>query len=206
MKRPDRYALLLAASLLSAIVADVSAQTELQDYTSQLIKLTVLTDDRQYREAIDGYRTLEAQAGTPGWLKAACEYETAELYALLDETAKAVAALGRSAQLGFDDCNTSRTSETLRPILVDPKAAQILAGMQIAEGDFRELLWLQAEVLHARHDGRMMVIENTNRLDHEATAIPQAQLPARPTTSAGVFYRRLQLLVRQRMPGICDEG
>jgi hypothetical protein len=71
--------------------------------------------------------------------------------------------------------------------------------MKIAEGDFRELVWLQAEVLHAQHDGRMMIIENTNRLDHEATAVPQAQLPARPTTSAGVLYWRQQLLLRQRI-------
>ncbi len=61
------------------------------------------------------------------------------------------------------------------------------------------LVWLKAEVQHARHDGRMMIIENTNRFDHEATAIPQAQLPARPTTSVGVLYWRQQLLFRQRM-------
>ena len=186
------------ATLLSSVLASVFAQTEPQDYTGQLLKLTVLTDNKQYREAIDGYRLLEAQPGTPGWLKAACEYETAESFGALQETDRAITALSGAVRLGFDDCITPRASERLRTILQDPKVMQTLAEMKIAEADFRELFWLKAEVEHARHDGRMMIIENTNRLDHEATAIPQAQLPTRPTTSAGVLYWRQQLLVRQR--------
>ncbi len=189
----------LWALLLVLISAPVLAQTQSPDYTSQLIKLTALIENKQYREAINGYRTLQAQPGTPGWLKAACEYEIAELYAALQDRENAITAFNGAVQLGFDDCITPRASDHLRTILQSPKATQTLAKMKIAEGDFRELIWLQAEVQHARHDGRMMIIENTNRLDHAATEVPQAQLPMRRTTSPGVLYWRQQLLLRQRV-------
>jgi hypothetical protein len=189
----------LIAILLFSVLTGVFAQTEPQDYTSQLLKLATLTDSQQYREAIEGYRLLRRQPGTPGWLKAACEFETAELYAALHDTDRAVSALGGAVRLGFDDCLAPRASERLRTILQEPKATQTLAEMKIAEANFRELVWLKAEAQHARHDGRMMILENTNRLDHDATAIPQAQLPTRPTTSAAVLYWRQQLLLRQRI-------
>ncbi len=185
--------------LLVLISAPLWAQTERQDYTSQLSKLIALIDNKQYREAIDGFRTLQAQPGTPAWLKAACEYEIAGLHATLQDTEKAITALSGAVQLGFDDCLTPRASERLRTILQNPKATQTLAEMKIAEGDFRELVWLQAEVQHARHDTRMMTIENINRVDHGATEIPQAQLPTRPTSSPGVLYWRQLLLLVQRM-------
>lgn len=179
-------------------LAPVIGQPQPQDYTDELMRVTELTDNKQYREAIDGYRRLQAQPGTPDWLKAASEYEVAELYAALRENDKAVAALSHAVQLGFDDCITPRSSERLRTILKNPKATQALQGMKIAEADFRELVWLKAEVEHAEHDARMMITENINRVDQQATEIPQAQLPARPTTSAAVLYWRQQLLLMQK--------
>lgn len=169
-----------------------------QDYTDQLMKLTELTDSKRYREAISGYNRLKAQPGTPEWLKAASEYEIAELYAAMNETDNAISALGRAVQLGFDDCITPRNSERLAAVLKTPKATQALAGMKISEADFRELVWLKAEVGHAEHDARMMITDNINRVDQQATEIPQAQLPTRPTSSAGVLYWRQQLLLMQR--------
>lgn len=68
----------LISILLFLFVAGAFAQ---QDYTDQLKQLTQLTDSKQYREAIHGYQALEAQPGTPAWLKAASEYEIAEIYA-----------------------------------------------------------------------------------------------------------------------------
>jgi hypothetical protein len=191
-----RTALLL--TLVFSFPACAPAQTGREDYTDQLMKLTELTDNKQYREAINGYKRLQAQPGTPGWLKAACEYEVAELYGALNESDNALAALGRAVQLGFDDCLTPRAAERLAATLKNPKATQALAGMRIAEADFRELVWLKSEVGHAEHDARMMITENINRADQQATEIPQAQIPARPTTSAGVMYWRQQLLLMQR--------
>jgi hypothetical protein len=189
----------LISIFLLSFLAGVPAQTGRQDYTDQLMRLVQLTDNKQYREAINGYRSLQAQPGTPGWLKAGCEYEIAELYGALNEPDNAMAALSRAVQLGFDDCLTPRGNERLATILKTPKATQVLAGMMITRSDFRELVWLKAEVQHAHHDARMMIIENTNRLDHQITEIPQAQLPTRPTTSAGVWYWRQQLLLVQKV-------
>jgi hypothetical protein len=183
---------------LFSFLADASAQVERQDYTAELMKLTRLADDKQYRGAIDGYKRLQAQPGTPEWLRAASEYEIAELYGALHDTDAGIAALARAVQLGFDDCITPRVSERLAPILKNPKAKQILAGMMITEADFRELVWLKSAVEHAEHDARTMITENINRVDGQATEIPQAQLPTRPTTSAGVLYWRQQLLLMQR--------
>src|SRR3954451_15269331 len=179
-------------------LAGAAAQSGRQDYTDELMKLTTLTDNKQYREAISGYRKLQAQVGTPEWLKAASEYEIAELYGALREPSNAVAALGRAVQLGFDDCLTPRASERLATVLPENGAAQAIARMQIAEGDFRELFWLKSEVQHAEHDARMMITENINRVDQQPTDIPQAQIPIRPTNSAGVLYWREQLRLIQR--------
>lgn len=192
-------AALISIFLLTFLVGNARAQTQLQAYIDQLIKFGELTDKKQYREAIDGYKSLEAQPATPGWLKAASEYEIAELYGALNETDNAIAALGRAVQLGYDDCITPRSAERLASVIKDPKAGPVLAGIKIGEADLRELVWLKAEAQNAHHDARMMIIENTNRLDTQITEIPQAQLPTRPTSSAGVWYWRLQLLAVQQI-------
>lgn len=188
----------LISIFLFSFLAGAPARSQRQDYTDQLMRLTVLTDNRQYREAISGYKSLQANPGTPEWLKAASEYEMAELYAALNEADNAIAALNRAVQLGFDDCVTPRSSERLATVLKNPKATQVLTGMKIAEADFRELVWLKSEVQHAEHDARLMITENINRFDQQATEIPQAELPTRPTNSAGVLYWRQQLLLMQR--------
>lgn len=190
---------LLISIFIVSFLAGAGAQTGRQDYTDQLMKLGQLTDNKQYREAIIGYRSLEEQPETPGWLRAASEYEMAELYAKLNEPDNAVGALSRAVRLGWDDCLSPPRSERLATILKTPGATQALAGMKITQADFRELVWLMSEVQHAHHDARMMIIENTNRLDHGITEIPQAQLPTRPTTSVGVLYWRQLLLVVQRL-------
>ena len=184
--------------LLFSLLAGARLAGAQQDYIDQLIKLTELSDNQQYREAINGYKKLESQPGAPGWLKAGSEYEIAELYAELNETDSAIAALNNAVQLGFDDCLTPRTSKRLATTLKNPKATQVLAGMKITESDFRELVWLKSEVEHAEHDARMMITDNINRVDQQSTEIPQAQVPTRPTHSAGVLYWRQQLLLIQR--------
>jgi len=184
--------------LLFSLLAGARLAGAQQDYIDQLIKLTELSDNQQYREAINGYKKLESQPGAPGWLKAGSEYEIAELYAELNETDSAIAALNNAVQLGFDDCLTPRTSKRLATTLKNPKATQVLAGMKITESDFRELVWLKLEVEHAEHDARMMITDNINRVDQQSTEIPQAQVPTRPTHSAGVLYWRQQLLLIQR--------
>jgi len=183
---------------LLSFLAAVPVLAAQQDFTDELMKLSELTGHKQYREAIDGYRKLEAQPRTPGWLKAGCEYEIAELYAAMNDSDNAIAALNRAVQLGYDDCLSPRTSEHLASILKNPKGAQVIGAMKITESDFHELFWLKSEVQFAEHDARMMITENMNRLDQQGTEIPQAQLPIRATNSAGVLYWRQQLLLIQK--------
>ena len=184
--------------VLFSIVVGSGLASAQQDYVDELIKLTELTDNQQYREAISGYKKLESQPAAPDWLKAGAEYEIAELYGELNETDNAIAALNNAVQLGFDDCLTPRTSKRLATALKNPKATQVLARMKITEGDLRELVWLKSEVEHAEHDARMMITDNINRVDQQSTEIPQSQLPTRPTHSAAVLYWRQQLLLMQR--------
>ena len=91
----------LISIFMFSFLAGTLARSQRQDYTDQLMRLTLLTDNKQYREAINGYKSLEAQPGTPGWLKAASEYEIAEIYGALNETDNAIAALNRSGWKGL---------------------------------------------------------------------------------------------------------
>jgi hypothetical protein len=193
---------MLRISLISICFALLLTGTHVlaaqQDYIDQLIKLSELSSNQQYREAINGYKRLESKPGAPQWLKAGSEYEIADLYAALNDTDNAIVALSRAVQLGYDDCLSPRASEHLAPILKNPNATQALGGMLITEADFRELLWLKSEVEHAEHDARMMITDNMNRVDQHETEIPQAQVPTRSTQSMGVLYWRQQLLLIQR--------
>src|ERR1041385_2251114 len=121
---------------LISFLAGVRLVNAQKDYIDQLIKLSELSSSQQYREAINGYKRLESQPGAPDWLKAASEYEIAELYGQLNETDNAIAALNNAVELGFDDCLAPRSSKPLGTIFKNPKAAQVLAGMKITEGDF----------------------------------------------------------------------
>jgi len=189
--------MLMPATLL-ALLAWTRVPAAAPDYVDQLTKLSQLASDGQYQQAIGGYQALQAQAGTPSWLRAASEFEIADLHGALRETDKAIASLGRSVQLGYDDCLTPRASEHLAGMLKNPQAAQALAGMKISEADLRELAWLQREVENAGHDARLMIADNVNRVDQQPTEIPQSSVPARATTSPAVLYWRQQLLLMQR--------
>jgi hypothetical protein len=162
------------------------------------MKLGELASAGQYREALGGFRKLQEQPGTPRWLRAASEYEIAELQAALHENEGAMAALGRSVQLGYDDCLTPRSSKHLASIVANPKARQALAAMKIAEADLHELAWLQREAAQAVHEASLMITDNINRVDQQPTEIPQSRLPTRSTTSPAVLYWRQQLLMAQR--------
>ena len=184
--------------VLFTFLAGARVKGAQHDYIDRLMRLSELTANQQFRDAINGYKKLEAEPGTPEWLKAGCEYEIAELYATLNDTQNAVAALTRAVHLGFDDCLSPRVSEHLATLLKNPNATQAVAGRMITEADFLELFWLKSEVEYAEHDARMMITDNINRVDQHETEIPQAQLPTRPTNSAGVLYWRQRLLLIQR--------
>src|SRR5690349_5004912 len=110
---------------LFLLLIGASSAVAQEDYTDQLIKLSELSSSQHYREAINGYKTLESQPGVPDWLKAGSEYEIAELYGQLNDTDNAIAALNNAVQLGFDDCLVPGSSELLATILKNPKGTQV---------------------------------------------------------------------------------
>ena len=51
----------LISIFVFSFLAGAPARSQRQDYTDQLMKLTELTDSKQYRDAINGYKRLQAQ-------------------------------------------------------------------------------------------------------------------------------------------------
>ena len=78
-----------------------------QDFTDELTRLIELTDKARFAEAIEGYRRLANQPASPRWLKAASQYEIAELYARLRDHRAAAEALREALAAGFDDCQSA---------------------------------------------------------------------------------------------------
>jgi hypothetical protein len=168
-----------------------------QDYTAELTRLIELADKNELRQAIAGYQKLAGDSGSPQWLKAASQYEIAELYAKLGDAQPAVAALQQAIGLGFDDCQAAIKSEPLGAVIGKSAIGDAVRGLSISEADYQELVWLKAEVDNAEHDAKMMITDNINRVDQQETQIPQAVIPARPTNSAAVLYWRQQLRLMQ---------
>lgn len=168
-----------------------------QDFTDELTRLIELTDNKRFKEAIEGYRHLLNRPASPRWLKAGSQYEIAELYARLTDRRAAVEALREALELGFDDCQSALTSEHLAPVVNAPDVRERLRTVSLSEQDALEIVWLKAEVAHAEHDAKTMITENVNRVDQQETVVPQASVPTRPTESAGVQYWRQQLRIMQ---------
>jgi hypothetical protein len=168
-----------------------------EDYTAELTRLIGLSDAKEFRQAIDGYKKLAADPSSPGWLKAASEYEIAELYARSSERQPALEAMREAVRLGFDDCHSPLNSEHLAPLIGASDLNSLLRQIALPESDDREIVWLQAEVEHAGHDAKMMITENINRVDQQPTVVPQSPIPTRETRSTGVLYWRQQLRLMQ---------
>jgi hypothetical protein len=168
-----------------------------QNYTAELTRLSELTSAKEFRQAIDGYKKLAADASSPAWLKAASHYEIAELYARSGERQSALGAMREAVRLGFDDCQSPLKSEHLGPVIGASDLNSLLRNIALPEADYREIVWLQAEVNNAEHDAKMMITENISRVDQQATVVPQSAIPTRETRSAGVLYWREQLRVMQ---------
>ena len=60
--------------VLFTFLAGARVKGAQHDYIDRLMRLSELTTNQQFRDAINGYKKLEAEPGTPEWLKAGCEY------------------------------------------------------------------------------------------------------------------------------------
>jgi predicted enzyme related to lactoylglutathione lyase len=115
----------LIAIFMFAFLACAPAASEGQHYTDQPMGLPQLRDNKQYREAINGYKRLRARPGTPGWAKTASAYEMAELYAALDliTPARRKQALAAFAAGLSQERATMPTFHHVHLNSVDPRAA-----------------------------------------------------------------------------------
>ena len=158
------------------------------DYGKQLLEIMQLVDEKKYSEAISGYEKFLEVA--PRSLHAAVQFEIATLRAGLGQKDRALSQMEQAVQSGFDDCLAALQYEEWKPFRADARFTNLLAKSQISEADLKELYWLKAEIEHVNHDTRMMITENTNRMDTNFTVIPQSEIPIRSTTSSGVLFSR----------------
>jgi hypothetical protein len=163
------------------------------DSTQQLFQILQLVSNKQYPEAISGYRKYMRTAEP--WFQGPIQFEIATLQAGLGEKSKALDTMEEAIQSGFDDCFAVKQYPEWNAFRNDFRFATLHAKMQIAEADYKELAWLKSEIEYVKHDTTTMIAENINRLDTNSTEIPQSEIPTRQTSSTGVLFSRELLKV-----------
>jgi len=158
------------------------------DYSQELFPILQLVENKKYSEAIAGYEKFLQQA--PQSLQGPVQFQIASLYALLGDRDRALKMMEQAIQSGFDDCLTVQQYEEWKPFRTDPRFNELKSRMRISEADSKEIFWLKAEIENVHHDTKMVIIENTNRVDGGITAVPQSTIPVRETTSPGVLFNR----------------
>jgi len=161
---------------------------ESADYSKQLLEIMQMVDEKKYPEAIAGYEEFLKEASKS--LHGGVQFEIATLHAALGKKEQALSKMEQAIQAGFDDCLAALKYEEWKPFREDPRFMNLFSKAQISEADLKELYWLKAEIEHVNHDTKMMITENTNRMDTHFTVVPQSEIPVRPTTSSGVLFSR----------------
>jgi hypothetical protein len=157
------------------------------DLVQQLRVVGELVEARKFAEAIAEYEKLLRDA--PASLHGPVQFEIAALHAVLGHNDRALVLIDQAVQSGFDDCAAVQREE-LKPLRSDPGFTEAFTRIRIAEADVKELDWLKMELLSVRHETRMMIAENINRVDTGITAVPQSAVPVRETASPGVLFNR----------------
>jgi hypothetical protein len=161
------------------------------DLSKELFPILQLVDEKKYDEAIAGYENL--LKSVPANLAGPIRFEIASLYAAKEDQNRPFALFTQAVENGFDDCIAPGQYEEWKPLRNDPRMNALFSKMQISEADLKELFWLRSEIEHVIHDTKMMITENTNRMDTGITAIPQSEIPIRKTTSPAVLFNREML-------------
>ena len=161
------------------------------DLSKELFEIMKLVEEKKYAEAIRGYEKF--LGSSPAAMRGAIQFEIASLHAANGNKGVALAKMEEAIRAGFDDCLAVEKYDELKLLKADPQFKTLHAKIRISEADLKELYWLKAEIEHVNHDTKMMITENMNRADTNITAIPQSQIPVRPTSSTGVLFNR-QLL------------
>ncbi len=176
-------AVLIVCSLLVEGLPQPSA-----DPTQQLLAVMQLVEGKKYAEAIAAYEKFLQQA--PKSLQGPVQFEIAGLHATLGDTGRSLAVMEQAIQSGFDDCLAIQQREELKAVGNDPRFKELYSRVRVSEADLKELYWLKAEIQNVRHDTKMMITANVNRVDTGITVIPVSTIPARETASPGVLFNR----------------
>ncbi len=171
--------------LMLGIPVGILAQA---DSSPQLYLLMSLVQEKKYPEALAGYETFLKQA--PKALQGAVQFEIAAVHAAMGNKDRALATLELAIQSGFDDCPAMQEREELNSIRSDPRFRELQSRLRVSEADLKEIFWLKAEVGNVRHDSKMMISENVNRVDTAFTVVAQPAIPIRATTSPAALYNR----------------
>lgn len=118
------------------------------------------------------------------------QFEIAALHGAMGNKDRALAMIEQAIQSGFDDCPAMQQREELKSIRSDPRFQELHSRVRVSEADLKEIYWLKAEIESVRHDTKMMITENMNRLDSGITVVTQSAIPIRATTSPAVLYYR----------------
>lgn len=175
-------------SMILVCLLSLGIFLEAADFSDQLFEIMQLVDEKKYPEAISGYEKFLQTA--PQSLQGAVRFEIASLKAGQGEKDLALSEMEKAVQAGFDDCLAALQYDEWKSLRGDARFNGLLQKAQISEADLKELYWLKAEIEHVNHDTKMMITENTNRMDTNFTVIPQSEIPVRPTNSSGVLFNR----------------
>jgi hypothetical protein len=175
-------------SMILVCLLSLGVFLESADYSDQLFEIMQVVDEKKYAEAISGYEKFLKTA--PQSLHGAVQFEIATLRAALGQKDPALSQMEQAVQSGFDDCLAAVQYDEWKPFRADARFTDLFQKAQISEADLQELHWLKSEIEHVNHDTKMMITENTNRMDTNFTVIPQSQIPNRSTTSSGVLFNR----------------
>jgi hypothetical protein len=175
-------------SMILVCLLSLGVFLESADYSDQLFEIMQLVEEKKYPEAISGYKKI--RHATPRSLAGAVHFEIATLYAGLGQKDLALSQMEQAVQSGFDDCLAAVEYDEWKPFRADARFTGLFQKAQISEADLKELHWLKAEVEHVNHDTKMIITENTNRMDTNFTVVPRSEIPARTTNSSGVLFNR----------------
>ncbi|MGE5358091.1 MAG: tetratricopeptide repeat protein [Bacteroidales bacterium] len=157
------------------------------DLVQQLQAVRDLVQAKKFAEAITEYEKLLRDA--PKSLQGPIQFEIAALHAVLGNRDRALVLMDQAVQSGFDDCAAVEREE-LKPLGSDLALDELFSRIRISEADLRELSWLKTELLNVSHETKMMITENTTRVDTGITVVSQSAMPVRDTDSPGVLFNR----------------
>jgi tetratricopeptide (TPR) repeat protein len=176
------------AGLFLSLFLFVAPLLKAANLTEDLFHILQLVDEKNYPDAIASYE--QYMRAAPPWFQGPIQFEIATLHAAQGQNKQALSTMEDAIQSGFDDCLAIQQYPEWNSLKDNFQFATLHSEMRISEADFKELAWLKAEIENVKHDAKMMMTEDINRVDTNFTQIPKSEIPTRQTTSPAVLFTR----------------